>query len=150
MKTLLSFILFLFALTSSAQQIEIIKLDSCRQFAAPGQNVFEEMAVRVSEPAQWNNSKTSMNEFFDTFFKQYVQKRAGGRITLSLLISKEGKCCFYQAQPNSNVRPDFNELKRLLDQTIWTPAKLGNQAVTSARVLFVNFDGKNVKVTSLD
>jgi hypothetical protein len=151
MKTVLSFILIFISFTASAQQqVEIIQLDSCHQFANKGETAFESMAVRVSQPAQWNNSKTSMDDFFDTFFKQYVQKRAGGRITLSLLISKDGQCCFYRAQPNSNVRPDFNELKRLLDQTKWTPAQSGGQPVLSAKVLFINFDGKNVKVSSPD
>lgn len=150
MKYILSSILFLFAFTASSQQVEIIQLDSCNKFANTGETAFESMAVRVSQPAQWNNSKTSMNEFFDTFFKPYVQKRAGGRITLSLLISKDGQCCFYRAQPNSNVRPDFNELKRLLDQTKWTPAQQGGQSVLSAKVLFLDFDGKNVKVSSPD
>lgn len=151
MKHILSFILLLFAFTASAQQqVEIIQLDSCNRFVNPGENAFENMAVRVSQPAQWNNSKTSLDEFFDNFFKQYVQKKAGGRITLSLLISKDGQCCFYRAQPNSNVRPDFNELKRLLDQTKWIPAQQGGQPVLSARVLFINFDGKNVKVSSPD
>ncbi|MBX9782273.1 MAG: hypothetical protein K2X48_03165 [Chitinophagaceae bacterium] len=151
MKTLLSFILLFFAFSAFAQQqVESIQLDSCNQYAAPGETAFESMAVRVEQSAQWNNSKTSMDDFFDTFFKQYVQKRAGGRITLSLLISKDGKCCFYQAQPNSNVRPDFKELKRLLDQTTWTPATQNGQAVKSAKVLFINFDGKRVSVSSLD
>jgi hypothetical protein len=151
MKYILSFILFFLSIAASAQQqVEIIQLDSCNQFANPGETAFESMAVRVSQHAQWNNSKTSLDDFFDTFFKQYVQKKAGGRITLSLLISKDGQCCFYRAQPNSNVRPDFNELKRLLDQTKWIPAQQGGQPVLSARVLFINFDGKNVKVTSPD
>jgi hypothetical protein len=93
---------------------------------------------------------TSMEEFFKKFFKQYVQKKAGGRITLSLLINEEGKCCFYRAQPNSNVRPDFKELKRLLDQTAWKPAIQDGLPVKSARVIFLEFDGKNTKTRFLD
>ena len=89
-----------------------------------------------------------MDDFFNSYFKQYVQKRAGGRITISLLISEDGRCCFYKAQPNSNVRPDFKELKRLLDQTAWAPALLDGKAVKSAKVLFLNFDGKKLSVSS--
>lgn len=151
MKTLLSFILLFFAFSASAQQqVEIIQLDSCKQFGTAYSDAFDDMVVRVEQPAQWNNSKTSLDDFFDTFFKQYVQKRAGGRITLSLLINKDGRCCFYRTQPNSNVRPDFKELKRLLDQTLWKPAMQGGQAVKAAKVLFIDFDGKKVKVTELD
>ncbi len=149
MKILLSSILLLcVTITKAQQQQETILLDSCNQFAQKGKDAFDEMYVRVQQSAQWNNRKTSMDDFFDTFFKQYVQKRAGGRITLSLLISEDGRCCFYKAQPNSNVRPDFKELKRLLDQTAWTPALQDGKAVKSAKILFLNFDGKNVSVSS--
>jgi len=150
MKLILSSILLFFSIISSAQQVEIIQLDSCKQFGTQYSDAFDDMVVRVEQPAQWNNSKTSMDDFFDTFFKQYVQKRAGGRITLSLLINKDGRCCFYRAQPNSNVRPDFKELKRLLDQTLWKPALQNGQAVKAAKVLFIDFDGKSVKVSSID
>ena len=150
MKLILSSILLFFSVFSSAQQVEIIQLDSCKQFGTQYSDAFDDMVVRVEQPAQWNNSKTSMDDFFDTFFKQYVQKRAGGRITLSLLINKDGRCCFYRAQPNSNVRPDFKELKRLLDQTLWKPALQNGQAVKAAKVLFIDFDGKSVKVSSID
>jgi hypothetical protein len=150
MKHILSFILFFVSISAIAQQqVEIIQLDSCKQFNTQYPNAFDDMVVRVQQPAQWNNSKTSMNEFFDTFFKQYVQKRAGGRITLSLLINKDGRCCFYRAQPNSNVRPNFSELKRLLDQTTWKPAVQNGNNVKSAKVLFIDFDGKSIKVTEL-
>lgn len=150
MKLILSSILLFFSIISSAQQVEIIQLDSCKQFGTQYSDAFDDMVVRVEQPAQWNNSKTSMDDFFDTFFKQYVQKRAGGRITLSLLINKDGRCCFYRAQPNSNVRPDFKELKRLLDQTLWKPALQNGQAVKAAKILFIDFDGKSVKVSSID
>jgi len=150
MKLILSSILLFFSIISSAQQVEIIQLDSCKQFGTQYSDAFDDMVVRVEQPAEWNNSKTSMDDFFDTFFKQYVQKRAGGRITLSLLINKDGRCCFYRAQPNSNVRPDFKELKRLLDQTLWKPALQNGQAVKAAKVLFIDFDGKSVKVSSID
>lgn len=149
MKILLSFILLLcVTITKAQQQQETILLDSCNQFAQKGKDAFDEMIVRVQQSAQWNNRKTSMDDFFDNFFKQYVQKRAGGRITISLLISEDGRCCFYKAQPNSNVRPDFKELKRLLDQTTWSPAMQGGKAVKSAKILFLNFDGKKVSVSS--
>lgn len=149
MKIILSFILLLCAtITKAQQQQETIFLDSCNRFAQKGKDAFDEMVVRVQQSAQWNNRKTSMDDFFDTFFKQYVQKRAGGRITISLLISEDGRCCFYKAQPNSNVRPDFKELKRLLDQTTWSPAMQGGKAVKSAKILFLNFDGKKVSVSS--
>lgn len=149
MKILLSFILFLsFFVTNAQQQQETILLDSCNQFAQKGKDAFDEMYVRVQQSAQWNNRKTSMDDFFDSFFKQYVQKRAGGRITISLLINEKGKCCFYKAQPNSNVRPDFKELKRLLDQTVWSPATQGGKPVKSAKILFLNFDGKKVSVSA--
>jgi hypothetical protein len=48
------------------------------------------------------------------------------------------------------VRPDFKELKRLLDQTLWKPALQNGQAVKAAKVLFIDFDGKSVKVSSID
>lgn len=151
MKYLLSSILFFFsAAVSAQQQVESIQLDSCKQFSTSYSDAFDEMFIRVEQPAKWNNSKTSMNDFFETFFKPYLQKRAGGRITISLLINKEGRCCFYKAQPNSNVRPDFNELKRLLDQTTWLPALQNSQPVKSAKVLFLDFEGKNVKVSAID
>jgi hypothetical protein len=150
MKTILSTILLICSYAASAQQVEIIQLDSCRQFNTAHFNAIDEMHVRVEQPAVWNNSKTSMDKFFDTFFKQYVQKTAGGRITLSLLINKDGRCCFYRAQPNSNVRPDYKELKRLLDQTSWKPAMQNGQVVISAKVLFIDFSGKKVKVKELE
>ena len=151
MKTLLSFILYFFAISASAQQqVESIQLDSCKQFGTQYSDAFDEMFVRVEYSAQWNNSKIRLSEFFDDFFKPYLQKRAGGRITLSLLVNKDGRCCLYKVQPNSNVRPDFNELKRLLDQTLWTPALQNGNKVKSAKVLFLDFDGKNVKVSSID
>ncbi len=149
MKIILSFILLLcVTITKAQQQQETILLDSCNQFAQKGKDAFDEMIVRLQQSAQWNNRKTSMDDFFDTFFQQYVQKRAGGRITISLLISEDGRCCFYKAQPNSNVRPDFKELKLLLDQTTWTPALQDGKAVKSAKILFLNFDGKKVSVSS--
>jgi hypothetical protein len=132
------------------QQQEIIQLDSCNQFASNGQSAFKDIYVRVQQTAQWNMPGTSMEEFFKKFLRQYVQKKAGGRITLSLLINEEGKCCFYRAQPNSNVRPDFKELKRLLDQTAWKPAIQDGRPVKSARVIFLEFDGKNTKTRLLD
>ncbi len=150
MKYFLSAILFFLSITSFAQQVEEIKLDSCKQFGTQYSDAFDDMMVRVDQSAQWNNGKISINDFFENFFKEYVQKRAGGRITLSLLINKDGRCCFYKAQPNSNVRPDFKELKRLLDQTLWHPALQNGQAVKSAKVLFIDFDGKDVKVRSID
>ncbi len=151
MKILLSSILLFFVIiTNAQQQQETIFLDSCNQFAQKGKDGFDEMYVRVQKSAQWNNSKTSMDDFFDNFFQEYVQKRAGGRITISLLINEEGKCCFYKAQPNSNVRPDFKELKRLLDQTAWSAAVQDGKVVKSTKVLFLNFDGKKIDVVDME
>jgi hypothetical protein len=150
MKILLSFLLLALSVIGKAQQKEIIKLDSCNHFGTKEKAAFDDIYVRVQQPAQWNMPKTSMTEFFQKFFKQYVQKTAGGRITISLLINEEGKCCFYQAQPNSNVRPNFIELKTLLDQTAWLPAMQEGKAVKSTQVLFISFKGKEITVTSLD
>lgn len=150
MKILLSSLILLASFSAFSQQQEIIKLDSCNRFATKDKAAFEDIYVRVQQSAQWNMAKTSMTEFFKKYFKQYVQKTAGGRITLSLLINEEGKCCFYQAQPNSNVRPNFNELKALLDQTSWLPATQEGKPVKFTKVLFINFKGKEVSVSSLD
>jgi hypothetical protein len=151
MKKFLSIILpFFFCTITYAQQQEIIKLDSCNHFATKEKKAFDDIYVRPQQPAQWNMPKNSMTEFFQKYFKQYVQKTAGGRITISLLINEEGKCCFYQAQPNSNVRPNFNELKALLDQTSWLPAMQEGKAVKFTKVIFVSFKGKEITVTSID
>lgn len=151
MKTLLSCILFFISLSAfSQQQQEIIELDSCHQFNKPGEAAFESVYVRVQQEAKWNNSKTSLQDFFDRYFKKYVQKKAGGRITLSLLITEQGKACLYRAQPNSNVRPDYKELKALLDEYNWLPAIQGGKAVKSTKVLFLYFEGKNVSVKEMN
>jgi hypothetical protein len=151
MKQALSIILLLLIYSAAtAQQQEIIKLDSCNRFAQQGKAAFDDIYVRPQQQAEWNMPKTSMEEFFKKYFKQFVQKNAGGRITISLLINEEGKCCFYQAQPNSNVRPNFSELKALLDQTAWLPAKQEGKPVKSTKVLFVSFKGKEITVTSFD
>ncbi|HMP87864.1 MAG TPA: hypothetical protein PKE63_11335, partial [Lacibacter sp.] len=88
--------------------------------------------------------------FFDQFFSTYTQKKAGGRIPLSLLVDTQGQACLYRVQPNSNVRPDYRELKRLLDATSWQPALLNGQPVKSTKVLYILFDGKRVNVQELE
>lgn len=140
--TLVPFIVF-------GQQEEMIQLDSCAQYNNGTQSVFSDVHVRVSQPARWNN-KMNIDDFFQTYFSKYVQKKAGGKITLSLLITQKGQACFYKAQPNSNVRPDYKELKALLDQTRWFPAQQGSEPVTSLKVLFIHFEGKKVTVTELE
>ncbi len=131
------------------QQQEEIQLDSCVRFNENNIPVFSDVHIRVSQPARWA-SKMGMEDFFKTYFSKYLQKKAGGKITLSLLITKRGEVCFYKAQPNSNVRPDYKELKALLDQTKWQPALQGGEPVTSLKVLFLQFDGKQVSVTELE
>ncbi len=148
MKILIS-ILFLFSgfITNAQQQQEIIRLDSCKQFGA---TPFEDVYVRVQQSATWGNKKTSLDDYVDQFFKEYVQKRAGGKITLSLLINKEGKVCTYEARPNTNVRPNFNDLKVWMNQNNWNPALQNGQPVTSIKILQINFDGKKINVTELE
>jgi hypothetical protein len=141
-------ILILPAVTFSQQQ-EILLLDSCNRYSTTSNSAFADVHVRVSQPARWNN-KMSIGDFFQTYFSKYVQKKAGGKITLSLLITSKGEVCFYKAQPNSNVRPDYKELKALLDQTRWHPALQGDEPVTSLIVLFLHFEGKKVTVTQLE
>src|SRR5690349_10608677 len=109
MKTCLSFILFLVAFATNAQQQqEIYKLDSCLQFGA---NPFDDIYVRVQQTAKWKSKKPGLESHIEKFFDQYTQKKAGGKITISILIDKTGKPCTYEARPNSNVRPDFQLLK---------------------------------------
>ncbi len=147
MKAILSFILLITCFNSKAQQQEIIRLDSCKQF---GSNPFDDVYIRVQQTAQWNNKKTSLDDHLDHFFKEYVQKRAGGKITLSLLINKDGKACLYEARPNSNVRPDFHALKSWMSQGNWSPAIQNGQPVISVKILQVGFDGKKINVTELE
>lgn len=150
MKIVVSIILLMIGPSAfSQQQQEIIDLDSCHQFNKPGESAFESVYVRVQQEAKWNNSKTSLQNFFDLYFKKYVQKKAGGRITLSLLINEQGKPCLYRVQPNSNVRPDFKELKALLDGSNWLPAIHEGKAVKSTKVLFLYFEGRNVSVKEM-
>jgi hypothetical protein len=145
----LLFLLAVIPFGAFAQQQEEIQLDSCNRFNENGLSVFADVYVRVSQSARWSN-KMSMEDFFQTYFSKYVQKKAGGKLTLSLLITKKGQVCFYKVQPNSNVRPDYGELKALLDQTNWKPALMGNEPVTSLKVLFIQFEGKKVSVSELD
>lgn len=148
MKAIISFILLLTTLGIKAQQQqEIIRLDSCKQF---GTNPFEDVYIRVQQTAQWNNKKTSLDDHLDHFFKEYVQKRAGGKITLSLLINTDGTACLYEARPNSNVRPDFTALKTWMSQGNWSPALQNGQPVRSVKILQVRFDGKKISVTELE
>ena len=148
MKTLLSFILLFTCFSTKAQQQqEIFRLDSCKQFGA---NPFEDVYIRVQQTAQWKNKKVSLDDHLDHFFKEYVQKRAGGKITLSLLINTNGKVCLYEARPNSNVRPNFSDLKLWMNQHDWNPAMQNGQPVRSIKILQVNFDGKKVSVAELE
>ena len=148
MKTLLSFILLFTCFSTKAQQQqEIFRLDSCKQFGA---NPFKDVYIRVQQTAQWKNKKVSLDDHLDHFFKEYVQKRAGGKITLSLLINTDGKVCLYEARPNSNVRPNFSDLKVWMNQHDWSPAMQNGQPVRSIKILQVNFDGKKVSVAELE
>lgn len=148
MKTFLSFILLLACVTAKAQQQkEIFRLDSCKEFGA---NPFDDVYIRVQQTAQWKNKKVSLEGHLEKFFKDYVQKKAGGKITISLLINKEGKVCTYEARPNSNVRPNFNELKLWMNQQDWSPAMQNGQPVLSIKILQVNFEGKKITVTELE
>jgi hypothetical protein len=149
MKILISSILLLFSslFTNAQQQQEVIRLDSCKQF---GTTPFEEVYVRVQQTATWKNKKINLDDHLDHFFKDYVQKRAGGKITLSLLINKEGKVCTYEARPNTNVRPNFNDLKLWMNQNDWNPALQNGQPVTSIKILQISFNGKKINVTELE
>jgi hypothetical protein len=148
MKTYLSFILFVVAISASAQQQqEVYKLDSCLQF---GLNPFDDIYVRVQQTAKWKTKKPSLESHIEKFFDQYLQKKAGGKITLSLLIDKDGKACTYEARPNSNVRPDFQLLKTWMNQYDWEPAIQSGQPVRSIKILQVSFEGKKVSVVELD
>ncbi len=147
MKTFLSFILLLTSVSLKAQQQEIFRLDSCQQFGA---SPFDDVYIRVQQTAQWKNKKLSLEEHLNKFFKNYVQKKAGGKITISLLINKDGKVCTYEARPNSNVRPNFTELKLWMNQQDWSPAIQNGQPVRSIKILQVNFAGKKISVTELE
>ncbi len=147
MKAILTFILLFTCFHSKAQQQEIIRLDSCRQF---GNNPFDEVYIRVQQQAKWNNNKNSLDDHIDHFFKEYVQKSAGGKITLSLLVNKDGAACLYEVRPNSNVRPDFSALKTWMSQYNWSPALQNGQPVISVKILQVSFNGKKISVIELD
>lgn len=148
MKTFLSFILLLASVSLKAQQQqEIFRLDSCLQF---GTNLFDDVYIRVQQTAQWKNKKLSLEEHLEKFFKDYVQKKAGGKITISLLINSDGKVCTYEARPNSNVRPNFTDLKVWMNQQDWSPAIQNGQPVRSIKILQVNFEGKKISVTELE
>ena len=147
MKTFLSFILLLSTYAAAAQQQqEIIRLDSCLQFGA---QPFDDLYIRVQQTAQWK-SKPSLESHIETFFKNYVQKKAGGKITISILINSDGKPCTYEVRPNSNVRPNFAQLKAWMDQYDWTPALQNNQPVRSVKILQISFEGKKISVTELE
>lgn len=147
MKYILFICFVFFVQHTSAQQVEIIRLDSCQQMGA---HPFDDVLIRVQEAAKWNLKKTSLDDYLDQFFKPYVQKRAGGKITLSLLINTEGKACLYEARPNTNVRPDFQALKNWMNQSNWTPAQQNGQSVISIKILLIQFEGKKINVTELD
>ncbi len=148
MKSLLSFILLFSVLSAEAQQQqEVYKLDSCLQFGA---NPFEEVYVRVQQPAKWKTKKPSLESHIEKFFDEYTQKRAGGKITISLLVNSDGKPCTYEVRPNSNVRPDMAKLKAWMDQYDWQPASNNGQPVRSFKILQVSFEGKKIAITELD
>lgn len=142
-------LLFLFVAVQSKaqQQQEVYHLDSCKQF---GKNAFDDVYIRVQQVAHWKNSKTSLDDHIDKFFKQYVQKTAGGKITISILINKEGKPCMYEARPNSNVRPDFQALKAWMEQFDWEPALQNGEPVMTIKILQISFSGRKVSVTELE
>lgn len=148
MKSLLSFILLFSVLSATAQQQqEVYKLDSCLQF---GTNPFEEVYVRVQQPAKWKTKKPSLEAHIEKFFDEYTQKRAGGKITISLLVNSDGKPCTYEVRPNSNVRPDMAKLKAWMDQYDWQPASNNGQPVRSFKILQVSFEGKKITIAELD
>lgn len=146
MKTVFSIILLFICYTSNAQQQEIIRLDSCLQF---GEKPFDDLYIRVQQTAQWK-SKPSLESHIEAFFKSYVQKKAGGKITISILVNNDGKPCTYEARPNSNVRPDFAQLKAWMDRYDWTPARQNDQPVRSVKILQISFEGKKISVTELE
>jgi hypothetical protein len=148
MKLLLSFIFLFFVLQASAQQQkEVYKLDSCIQFGA---NAFDDVYVRVQQAAKWKTKKPSLETHIEKFFDEYTQKRAGGKITISLLINSDGKPCTYEVRPNSNVRPDIAKLKVWMDRYDWQPALNNGQPVRSIKILQVSFEGKKLTITELD
>lgn len=148
MKTYLSFILLFSVFTAAAQQQqEVYKLDSCVQF---GSNPLDDVHMRVQQSAKWKSKKPSLEAHIEKFFEQYTQKKAGGKITLSILIEKDGRPCTYEVRPNSNVRPDFAQLKAWMDQYSWEPAIQGGQPVRTIKILQINFEGKKIAVVELD
>ena len=106
--------------------------------------------VRVQQPAEFEGGNERLTAFFARFFKAYLQKAAGGKIRLSLLIDTVGRCCLYRVDPNTNVHPSYQELKRQLEQTRWLPARQQAGPVTAAKLLMVEFHGKKLTVTALD
>ncbi|TWI85415.1 hypothetical protein IQ13_0576 [Lacibacter cauensis] len=148
MKSVLSLILFFSVLSAAAQQQqEVYKLDSCVQFGA---NAFDDVVVRVQQPAKWKTKKPSLDSHIEKFFDVYTQKRAGGKITISLLINSDGKPCTYEVRPNSNVRPDMAKLKAWMDLYEWQPAINNGQPVRSYKILQISFEGKKITITELD
>jgi len=149
MKHLLILLFLIGSSNAFAQQQEEIWLDSCYQLARQGETAFESVYVRVQQEAEWNNKKETLSRFIDRYFEKYVQKRAGGKITFSILIHENGSACLYKVQPNTNVHPDYREFKDLVGQTTWKPALQNNQPVRSIKVLFVYFEGKSVTVKEM-
>jgi hypothetical protein len=147
MKTIFSLILLFISYTATSQQQEIIRLDSCLQFGA---NPFDDLYIRVQQHAQWKSKKPSLASHIEAFFDAYVQKKAGGKITLSILVNKDGKPCTYEARPNSNVRPNYSQLKAWMDQYEWVPAMQGGEPVRSVKILQISFEGKKLTVTELE
>ncbi|RXK61526.1 hypothetical protein ESA94_00455 [Lacibacter luteus] len=148
MKIYLSFILLFVGLSVTAQQQqEVYKLDSCVQFGA---NPFDDVVVRVQQTAKWKTKKPSLESHLEKFFDDYTQKRAGGKITISLLVNSDGKPCTYEVRPNSNVRPDMAKLKAWMDMYEWEPAINNGKPVRSFKTLQISFEGKKITITELD
>jgi hypothetical protein len=121
-------------------------LDSCLRF---GTLPFEDVVIRTQQPARWKTKKPSLDGHMEAFFSPYLQKKAGGKITLSLLVNKDGKVCLYEVRPNSNVRPDFKLLKSWIEQYDWEPAQQNEVPVSSIKILQVTFAGNKISVVDL-
>lgn len=137
----------LLATTALGQQQEV-RFDSCTKLGAPVAVLMEDVIMRPQIAARWN-APQSADETFRKWLQPYLQKSAGGQITLSLLVAADGHCCLYRIQPNSNVRPDYYLLKKQVEEIRWVPAYQNNAPVVSTKVLQLSFSGKNLRVHEL-
>lgn len=142
------FILALLLEPVSVQSQNDIRFDSCAGFSASVPELMENAIIRTQIPARWNASQ-SINQVFDGWLRPYIQKSAGGQINLSLLIFPDGSCCLYRIQPNSNVRPNFLQLRKQVAQLQWLPAYQNNTPVLTTKVLQLVFSGKTLRVIEL-